>query len=186
MKSIQLGFVLLFLITLNQTWAQDRFLTREGYIRFYSSAPLEDIEAHNYNVLSIVDLNQGQVAVDMLIKNFHFENKLMQEHFNENYMESAKYPKASFKGSFDVPAALKNLEDGDYNLQVSGDITIHGVTKPLETNVTLVVKEGSISTTFSFIVKVKDHEIKIPGVVVKNIAEEVEVTASFEYEPYKR
>lgn len=166
--------------------AQDRFLTRTGHIKFFSSAPLEDIEAHNYKVLSIVDLSKGQIAVDMLIKAFEFDKKLMQEHFNENYMESGKHPKSTFKGTFDVPEALKSMKDGTYELDVKGELTIHGVKKPVESTATLTVAAGKLTGHVAFGVKVKDHDIKIPKVVVRNIAEAVEVTAEFEYEAYKK
>ena len=109
----------------------------------------------------------------------------MQEHFNENYLESDKYPKASFSGSFKVSDELKAMEDGSYDLMVSGELTIHGVTKPLETAAILTADGGILSGNVVFKVNLKEHDIKIPKVVVKNIAEEVEVTAVFKYEPYK-
>ncbi len=182
---VQIFITCLVLFAL-QAKAQDRYLTREGKAKFYSHTPMEDIEAVNNNVLSIIDLTKGEVAVDMLIKNFEFPKKLMQEHFNENYMESEKLPKSTFKGSFQVPDGLKAMKAGSYEAEVKGDITIHGVTKPLQTKVTLVVADGKISTEFVFRVKVKDHDIQIPNLVVKNIAEEMEVTCTFEYQPFKR
>lgn len=179
-------FAVAMSLSLLTVHAQDRYLTRTGHIKFFSSAPLEDIEAHNYKVLSIVDLSKGQIAVDLLIKAFEFEKKLMQEHFNENYMESGKYPKSTFKGTFEVPAGLKSMEDGTYELDVTGELSVHGVKKPVDTKATLTVKDGKLTGNVSFGVKVKDHEIKIPKVVVRNIAEEVEVTAEFEFEPYNK
>lgn len=146
---------------------------------------MENIEANNNKVLSIVDLSKGQVAVDLLIKAFEFEKKLMQEHFNENYLESEKYPKSTFKGTFTVPEGLKARTDGVYELDVKGDLTIHGVTKPIETKSTLTLKDGKLSGRLLFNINVKEFEIKIPTVVVKNIAETVEVTANFDYEVYK-
>ena len=177
--------IILCLLALNAQ-AQDRYLTRSGHIKFFSSAPLEDIEAHNYKVLSVVDLAKGEIAVNMLIKAFEFEKKLMQEHFNENYMESGKYPKSTFQGSFEVPAGLKAMEDGSYALDVAGELLIHGVKQDMATKATLMVSGGTLSGEVVFKVKVKDYEIKIPKVVVRNIAEEVEVTGVFEYQPYKK
>uniref|UniRef100_UPI004047E5D0 YceI family protein n=1 Tax=Roseivirga sp. TaxID=1964215 RepID=UPI004047E5D0 len=181
-RNILIAALLLATFTIQ---AQDRFLTRTGHIRFYSEAPMENIEANNHKVLSIVDLSKGQVAVDLLIKAFEFEKKLMQEHFNENYMESEKFPKSTFKGAFTVPDALKSMTDGTYELEVKGDLTIHGVTKPIETKSTLTLKGGKLTGTLRFNVNVKEFDIKIPNVVVKNIAETVEVTANFDYEVYK-
>lgn len=184
MKTIKTLFTLALLVCAMGMQAQDRYLTREGHIKFFSHAPLEDIEAHNNKVLCIVDLAKGQVAVDMFIKSFEFEKKLMQEHFNENYMESDKHPKSTFKGNFDVPEGLKNMTDGTYEVDVTGQLAIHGVTKPLNTKATMTVAGGKLSGNLFFKVKVKDHDIKIPKVVVRNIADEVEVTATFDYEPY--
>ncbi len=184
MKTIKVIFTLALLTSSVALQAQDRYLTRTGHIKFFSHAPLEDIEAHNNKVLSIVDLSKGQVAVDLLIKAFEFEKKLMQEHFNENYLESDKHPKATFKGSFEVPAGLKSMTDGTYEVDVTGDFSVHGVTQPMNTKATLTVAGGKLSGGLVFKVKVEDHDIKIPKVVVRNIADEVEVTATFDFEPY--
>lgn len=165
--------------------AQNRYLTRTGHIKFFSEAPLEDIEANNHKVLSVVDLSKGEIAVDLLIKAFEFEKKLMQEHFNENYLESDKYPKSTFNGSFVVPVDLKAMKDGTYELDVKGELTIHGVKKPVVTQASLTVTRGKLVGDVKFNVKVKEHEIKIPKVVVRNIAEVIEVTGKFEYESYK-
>lgn len=186
MKTFKILFVLVLALLAVSANAQGRYLTRTGHIKFYSHAPLEDIEANNNKVLSIVDLSKGQVAVDLLIKAFEFEKKLMQEHFNENYMESDKYPKSTFKGDFNVPDGLKSMDDGTYEVDVDGELTIHGVKQPLRTKATLKVANGNLTGALSFNVRVKDYKIKIPKVVVRNIAEEVEVTATFEYEPYQK
>lgn len=185
MKTIKILFTLALLISSVTLQAQDRYLTRTGHIEFFSHAPLEDIVAHNNKVLSIVDLSKGEVAVDMLIKAFEFEKKLMQEHFNENYMESDQYPKSTFKGKFDVPEGLKGMTDGTYEVNVTGELSVHGITKPLSTTATLTVAGGKLSGGLVFKVKVEDHDIKIPKVVVRNISEEVEVTATFDFELYK-
>ena len=97
MKTLKLALTIVLLLSAVALQAQDRYLTRTGHIKFFSKAPLEDIEANNNKVLSIVDLSKGEVAVDLLIKAFEFEKKLMQEHFNENYLESDKYPKSTFR-----------------------------------------------------------------------------------------
>lgn len=185
MKFSKLLLSAVLLLSFSALQAQDRYLTRVGHVKFFSTAPMEDIEANNNKVLSIVDLAKGEVAVDMLMKAFEFEKKLMQEHFNENYLESSKFPKSTFKGTFDVPTSLKSMSDGTYEVDVTGEITIHGVKKPLNTKATLTVADGKLTGDLVFNVTVKDHKISIPKVVVKNIAEVVEVTASFEYEAYK-
>ncbi len=182
MKTIYTFLALFLLVGLN---AQDRYLTRSGDIKFFSNAPLEDIEANTNKALSIVDLSKGQIAVDILVKSFEFEKQLMQEHFNENYMESDKYPKAQFSGTFEAAESLKQMREGVYEVEVSGDLTIHGVSKPIKTMATLKVNMGKLSGEVVFKANVKEFDIKIPKVVVKNIAEEVEITGAFNYEPYK-
>ena len=101
-----------------QSWAQKQYFTRQGYVSFFSHTPVEDIKADNNQVLSILDLETGEIAVTMLVKSFTFEKALMQEHFNENYVESDKYPKASFKGIITNLEAVKN---GDVTVAI-----IHG------------------------------------------------------------
>lgn len=188
MKRIKVKYLLTVIssaLILISTQAQDRHLTRSGTVKFFSSAPMEDIEAVTNKALSIIDIKKSEVAVDILMKSFSFDKKLMQEHFNENYMESDKFPKASFKGAYVADSNITNLVDGTYEVTAKGEMSIHGVKKQVETPVKLTIKGGKISANFVFKVNVDAYGIKIPKVVVKNIAEEVEVTCAFEYEPYK-
>lgn len=180
------GLVIVSMLLIGCSLFGQRYFTRTGEIKFFSEAPMENIEAVNNKVLCIIDLDKGQVAVDLLIKSFEFEKKLMQEHFNENYMESSKIPKATFKGQFEVPDDLKELENGEYVVDVTGEITIHGIKQPLNTRVMLRIREGQIESSFEFMVKVEDHEIEIPNLVIDNIAEEILVSVNLTLEPYKR
>ena len=183
MKAIHLICIVVLTVMASNVMAQGRFITKNGHISFYSEASLENIEAHNHEVLSIIDLETQQVAVSMLMKAFAFEKSLMQEHFNENYVESDKFPKSTFKGSFTSAEAIDLGKDGVYEVEVSGDLTIHGVTKPVTTKGTIEVKEGQVTTTTRFMVAVKDYEIEIPKVVVENIAEEIEITVELHHDP---
>lgn len=163
--------------------AQGKYITKAGHISFYSEAPLENIEAHNHEVLSIIDLDANQVAVSMLMKAFSFEKSLMQEHFNENYVESDKFPKSTFKGSFASANPVDLSKDGIYEVEVTGDLTIHGITQPVSTQGTIEVKEGQVVTKTKFKVALKDYKIEIPKVVVDNIAEEIEITVELQHAP---
>ena len=111
--------------------AQSPLITKNSETSFFSSAPLENIEAVNHRTTAALDLAKGEIVVKMLIKHFEFEKKLMQEHFNENYMESEKYPSTLFKGRFTTSNPIDVKKDGTYEVDVTGNITIHGVTKPL-------------------------------------------------------
>ena len=158
--------------------SQDRFKTSQGEIRFNASTPLEDIDALNKEVNAIIDVNKGKFAVVMLIKEFAFERKLMQEHFNENYMESDKFPKATFSGTFDS-LEFDEIEDQFTERMVTGNLTIHGITKPLKAKVRLKKTSAEqIYMVSSFQVRPEDHEIEVPRIVFKKIAQEVEVSVS--------
>src|ERR1700712_2531693 len=111
------------------------YMTRNGLIGFYSKMPLEDIKAENNQVYAVIDAGKKNLAFTLLVKGFLFEKALMQEHFNENYIESDKFPKAVFTGAYtgDVPTG----KDGVYNVTVKGSLTMHGVTKPLEAPATI-------------------------------------------------
>ncbi len=160
---------------------QEKFLTKQGYTSFFSSSPVEDIKADNHQVLSIIDTSTGGIAISILMKSFMFEKSLMQEHFNENYVESDQYPKATFKGHISDFEAIKEYEK---EVLIKGDITIHGITKTIETKAIIIRSDQSISLKGSFPVKVADFGIKIPSVVVNNIAEVVDVTFEFDHKPY--
>lgn len=162
--------------------AQERFATRNGHIHFFSGTSVENIEADNHKVTSVLDATTGALEFAALIKAFEFEKALMQEHFNENYMESNTYPKANFKGKVSGFSADDAKKPGTYTVDVTGDLTIHGVTKPLSTKATMTVEAaGTIKAKSEFSVKPEDHGIAIPGVVRKNIAEQIKVTVDLSY-----
>ena len=179
MKKITLILTGILLITVN-LYAQE-YMTRSGYIWFYSSTPVEDIKAHNRQVACIMDTETGEVAVTLLMKSFEFKKALMQEHFNENYVESDKFPKASFEGKVKDLSAVDFSADKTYEVPVSGDLTIHGVTNTIETTVNLKSGENAaIRAETMFIVKPADYDIEIPKVVRENIAREIEVHVDLE------
>lgn len=162
------------------------YLTRNGKITFFSQAPLENIEAINNDVTSILDTKKGEFAFVVLIKSFRFKKALMQEHFNENYMESKTFPKAIFKGNITDLSKIDFAKDGSYPVTVTGDLTIHGVTKKIEVPGTISIVQGKIAGASKFPVTVKDYNIKIPSIVVNKIAETVEVSVNCKYDEFKK
>jgi hypothetical protein len=186
MKKIIIAFMAVLTVGITTVHAQGKYFTRNGYIKFYSHAPLEDIEAHNRQVTSFLDTETGEFAFSVLMKSFQFEKALMQEHFNENYVESDKYPKSTFKGKIVNPEEVDLTKDGVYNVKVDGDLTIHGVTNKVSHDGTIEVKSGKITAKSKFPVAVADYNISIPAVVRDNIAKEVEVTVDMTYEPFKQ
>ncbi len=173
---------ILCLVCFFQNGQTQALVDRNGTSVFFSDAIVEDITATNNQVLAALDPVKGTVAVSMLMRGFKFEKSLMEEHFNENYVESEKFPKATFKGTLEKPIQDIMTKPGTYLFKVSGDLTIHGITRPLATQVTLVVTAGTIAATTKFTVRVEDHGIKVPSIVIENIAEEVEVTSNFNFQ----
>lgn len=155
-----------------------KYFSKTGKIHFLSQAPLEKIEANNTSASVVIDAATGAMEWAVLIKGFQFEKALMQDHFNENYLESHKFPKAVFKGTITNWKDVNPAKDGEYTLQVSGQMTLHGVTKPFAGSGKLKVKSGALSLSSSFTLVVADYQIEIPKVVRENIAREVKVSVS--------
>lgn len=155
-----------------------RYITRTGRVTFYSSTPVENIEAINNEAYCALDAASGEVAFQVPIRSFKFEKELMQEHFNENYMESDKYPKSEFRGKVADPGKVNFSKDGEYPVQVSGKLTMHGVTRSISTRGTITIKGGETTAAAKFKVRPADYGIKIPGVVAGKIAQEIEVTVN--------
>lgn len=155
-----------------------KMITRTGLINFEASVPsFEPVAAVNNSVSAILDQSNGEFAALALIKAFKFKIPLMEEHFNENYIESSKYPKATFKGKIRNFDASKLTAEAKYDLE--GDLTVHGVTKKITTKITLVRNDGKINASCNFVVKAQDFDIKIPSVVKSKIAQDVNITADF-------
>ena len=173
--------LLLAMLTIFQLSEAQKLITKTGHIEFYSKTPLEEVEAHNRQVVSTLDPSTGEMAFMMLIKSFEFKKALMQEHFNENYIESDKYPKASFKGKITNLDKINFKKDGVYNAEVSGDMTIHNVTKPMSAKGTLEVKGGTVIANSKFFTVPHDWDIEIPSVVEDKIAKQIEVTVEATY-----
>lgn len=181
MKSILTIFCcFLFVIITN---SQERFLTKNGAITFYSKAVMEDITAENNQVLSIVDATSGKMAISILMKSFMFKKALMQEHFNENYVESDKYPKATFKGDI---LNFETINESTTKRQVKGILTIHGVSKEIIIDANFERTEDAIIVDGEFIIEVDDFNINIPAVVAKNIAKKIKVSFNFNHKPFNK
>ncbi|RYF81505.1 MAG: YceI family protein, partial [Chitinophagaceae bacterium] len=159
--------------------------TKTGKIDFYSKAALEDIEAQNKTVTAVLDSKTGATQFEVQMKGFEFEKKLMQEHFNENYVESDKYPKATFKGAVSNNAAVNYKKDGNYNVTVKGKLTIHGVTKDVEAPGTIKVAGGKIDASSTFNIQLSDYNISIPSVVKDKISNSIKISVDTKLEPLK-
>ena len=163
--------------------AQGKYLTKTGQVSFFSATPIEDIDARHQQVAAVVDLGTGQMAFSMLMKGFVFKRTLMQEHFNENYVESDKYPKATFSGRLVAFDAAALATAGPHPVQVAGDLTLHGVTRKVQVPGTLELKNGRLLAEAAFPVASADYNIEIPLLVRNNIAKVISVRVALACDP---
>lgn len=159
------------------------FSTAVGSISFFSKTPVENIEAQSAQTLSVLNVKTKDMAFSVGNTSFKFQNKLMEEHFNEKYMESEKYPQSTFKGRINEDVDL--TKDGEYTVTVTGKLNIHGVEQERTVPGTVLVKDGTITLGSMFKVKVVDHKIQIPKLVLAKIAEEIEVKIDAKLAPRK-
>jgi len=164
----------IILLTASMANAQ-KYMTKSGTIKFYSETPMEKIEATNRQANSALDFSNGNFVFKVLIRGFEFEKALMQEHFNENYMESEKFPNSTFNGKITNIKDVNLGKDGVYKVVVEGDLAMHGVTNKAKVNGTLEVKGGKVVGKAVFNVSPKDYNINIPKAVINNIAEAIQV-----------
>ncbi|MEM8895898.1 MAG: YceI family protein [Bacteroidota bacterium] len=176
---ILLVFLSCCLFTVVEGYGQDYLIDKNGETTFFSEAPIEEIKAISNKSMGILDTASQKVAVSIQMTSFDFHLSLMQEHFNENYVESEKFPKATFSGKLGKPVDYS--KQGAQEVPVSGDLTIHGVTKPIETSITFDISEKEILAKTIFEVALEDYDIEIPSIMFNKIAEVVEVTSSFKF-----
>lgn len=163
--------------------ASAKYFTRAGTISFFSATPFEDIEARNQQVSAAVDVQSGQVVFTVPMKAFQFPKSLMQTHFNENYVESEKFPKATFAGhlvAFDAAALAGAAPQA---VQVEGDLTIHGVTHRVRVPGTLARQGNRLLVNAKFAVAPADYNIEIPALVRGHVAKSVDVTVALACDP---
>ena len=160
------------------------FSTKRGEVSFYSKAPLEDIEAENNMVISLINTGNNEIVVRVPIRQFQFSNKLMQGHYNENYMESERYPHATFKGR--INESIDFSKPGTYDVSATGILNVHGTNQKRVLNGKLQVANTGIKLDSKFDILLEDHKIEIPRLVFNKIAEKIAVTASFSYQPYQK
>lgn len=170
-------------MTFGQVKAQGMYSTGAGVTQFSSKTPLEDIQAENKKSQAILNTATNELAIRMNMRDFVFPNKLMQEHFNENYIESEKYPNATFLGKLDK--APDYTKDGEYDVSATGKFTVHGVTKERSITGKMKVDGGKISINSDFQVPLTDHKIEVPQVVFVKIAQVINVKAQYVLAPRK-
>jgi polyisoprenoid-binding protein YceI len=167
--------------------AQDKYFTKSGTITIdaTTNASLETVHAVNRTARAVLDTKNGGLLFVVLMKGFEFQKALMQEHFNENYVESDKYPKAEFKGQVQNISSVDFTKEGTYNVTVSGTLTMHGKAQPIETKGTLEVKSGKVIANCSFNITLKEYAITIPNLVADKVAKTAKVIVDCALDPFK-
>ena len=167
--------IITIIVLLSTSVFGQRYITKTGHIWFHSEAPLETIEAHNSQVNAAMDIKTGAIVFKVLMKSFIFEKALMQEHFNENYIESTFYPNATFQGKITNFEHIDFSTPGTYKAEITGELTIHNMTNKVMATGTLEVTPEIIHGKSKFSIQVADYNIRIPDVVAGKIAEEVDI-----------
>ncbi len=164
-----------------------KYYTKSGKIDFDATSPSspERVEAVNRTATCVIDTRTGAMQFAVLMKGFEFERALMQEHFNENYVESNKYPKAEFRGSITDNNNVNYEKDGTYPVKVKGQLSIHGETKDVETTGKLAVQNGKINATAEFNVLLADYRISIPGLVADKVSKMAKISVTCQLELLK-
>ncbi|PUZ27741.1 YceI-like domain-containing protein [Chitinophaga costaii] len=162
-------------------FAQDVRTDKTASVSFFSSTPLEDIKAQTMQAFTTLNVKTKEIYFKVPVNSFAFKYKLMKDHFNDSYLESGKYPAAEFKGVIITAADLS--KDGKYAVVVKGDLLLHGVSRPYEEKGTLQIKGTEVISDANFQIKLVDHSIKIPSLMLENIAEVVDVTVHADYKP---
>ncbi len=173
-------FIMLLCMAFNMK-AQGKYLDKKGTILFEASQELfEPVKAKSESVTAIINTETAEIAVLALMKSFRFPNSLMEEHFNENYIESEKHPKATFRGKLQN-FSLKNLEETVKEIPVEGTLIIRGKEKKVSTKLSIKKKNDTISLEGTFSVKPEDFDIKIPSIVKNKIAKEINISLQFNF-----
>lgn len=173
--------ILAILASATFTLNAQKYFTKTGTVKFTSITTLEDIKAENRKVVSVLDSGTGALEFSMLMKGFDFPNDEMEKHFNETYVESDKYPKATFKGKITDIANINFSKDGSYTVHYTGKLTIKDVTKDVSGTATFVIKGGKITATGKMEVSPADYHIVIPNSAAANIAKVITVDIIMDY-----
>ena len=182
MKKLML--LLVFGLILLNTMAQSRFFTKDAKINFNSSTPLEDIVAESNQATTLLDTDKNEVVFSVLTTSFKFRRALMEEHFNENYMESSKFPKAKFSGK--IVSVIDWKSEKPVIADIKGELTLHGISKEILLKAQITPGKSKIIASAEFKVTPEDFKIAIPSAVRDKIAKEVTIRINAVYAPFQQ
>lgn len=174
-------------VIVTMTCFGQKYFTKNAQVNFDATSPSspERVEGINRTAICVVDTKEGKIQFSVLMKGFAFERALMEEHFNENYVESSKFPKAEFKGEIKDNDDINYSKDGTYTAKVKGKMTMHGETNDVDTDAKILIQNGKISATADFSVKLSDYKISIPGLVADKVSKTAKINVSCSLEPLK-
>jgi len=173
-------FIAILLLSIRVSNAQI-YMTKDGSVQIYSETPIFIIEGKTQSTGSILNAGTGEVAATTLVTSIKFKEALLEEHFNENYMESHKFPKAQFKGKITNWSSVDITKDGSYTITIEGDLIMHGETRPLKTSGTLTVSDGKVKATTEFFVSLENYKIKVEESYKDRIPDKIKLTLLFNY-----
>lgn len=182
MKKI-IFFLITGLIVTGFNLNAQKYITKEGSIEIFSQTPIFTIEGINKKVASILNLENGDLVATTLIRSFKFHEALVEDHFNENYLESEKFPKASFKGKITNFKDVDIKKNGDYKVTIKGELTIHGTTNPIEEQGIITIKDGKISGKSIFNVSLAKYKVRVEESYKDAIKDEIKLDVHFDYAP---
>ena len=175
--------ILVLIVSSINTFGQGKFISKNAFISFYSRTPMEDILGESNEAVSILNAETGEIGFQAIMTTFHFKRALMEEHFNENYMESNKFPKSKFNGKIEG-FNKEMLKEPVANIKITGQLNVHGVEKTITVPGTLGLEDGKLVGTSKFKVTPEDYGIAIPSLVRDKIGKEMDVTVKANYIPY--
>lgn len=176
-------FILVLLVASVGAYGQGKFIAKNAYISFHSSTPLEDILGESNEAVTILNAETGEIGFQAIMTTFHFKRALMEEHFNENYMESTKFPKAKFNGK--IEGFSKDMLSAPVaDIKVIGILSVHGVDKTVTAPAKLGLENGKLVATSKFKVTPEEFGITIPALVRDKIGREMEITVKANYLPF--
>ena len=161
-----------------------KYITKTGTIEIFSETPMFTIEGTNRKVASVLNTETGDVVASTLVRSFKFKEALVEEHFNENYIESNKFPKSIFKGKVMNIEKIDFSKDGSYDIIFEGKLTIHGATNYIKEKGKLSIKDGVVTVTVDFSISLKAYEIKVEKSYQDAIKDNILLKIHFDYKPY--
>jgi polyisoprenoid-binding protein YceI len=173
------GFTALLLLMIQSLQGQT-YVSEKSTVGFFSQAAIEDIKAQNTKGSALFNSSTGEIAFMIPISEFQFAKSLMKEHFNEKYLESDRYPRATFQGKVE---GFDPGSSGEQQVTTTGKLTIHGVTNEVSIPGTITGGENKLTLRSRFVIRLADYKIAIPQLLWQNIAEQVEVTINYVMKP---